>query len=770
MSSRWRTGIRRLKCLVMQGVWVVTFLLSEVALAQSDTRDRLNLGILAYRPAPVMEANYQPLVDFLSARSGLDVRLQILNQDDMNRALAANQVDVFFTNPSHYLLIRSERSLTGVLATAIRRREGEQTGSIGGVILAAANRDDLNELADIQNLSIATPGIFYMGGYQSQALELQTVGIDVQRSNRVLQVNNHDRVLRAVMSGDADIGFLRTGVFEEVLDDAPALADEFKIINAQQLKGYPFALSTRLYPEWPVVSLPHVDSRVIRRFSSALFALTADHPAAMAADLAGFSPPADYQSVENLARSLRLPPFDQVPRITWLDALHQYWIWVAAVVLLMVLLLVTTLLFFTQKRRIAGEEQRLRDLIARWPQPMLMLRDRTLMDCNQAAVELLHYQSDRALIGQGLSALSAPVQVGNLGSSEQLTRLLHRVEQGHLVSTEWHLVRADGEDTWVDMTLAPVVQPGSSEPGVLCAWYDITGRKHAEERARLAVRVFENAREAIFITDAYGVVVDVNDAYLQILDRTRAATIGQLPPLPTDEGSGALMAARREGSWAGEFSTRLPGGRVRVLHLTLSAVRSEQGELTHYVGIFSDISRLKESEEKLRTMAHYDALTGLPNRVLFSDRLTQAMAQAARQGYRLGILYIDLDNFKPVNDAFGHAAGDTLLVEVARRMKAVLREEDMLARLGGDEFAAIVVNLQDEPALEALLQRLLQVIAEPVWVANHDIEVSASIGYTLYPQTPEPGGDQLLRQADQAMYQAKQAGRNRFCAYQAPVV
>lgn len=762
MTGHW---LRVLQRLGRTGTLAGICLMFEAALAQTDTRDRLNLGILAYRPVPVMEAHYQPLAEFLSARSGLDVRLQILNQDDMTRALAANQVDVFFTNPSHYLLIRSERSLTGVLATAIRSRNGEQTGSIGGVILAAAHRDDLNDLTDIQNLSIATPGIFYMGGYQAQALELLTAGIDVQRSNRVLHVNNHDRVLRSVISGDADIGFIRTGVFEEVLDDSPALATEFKLINAQQLKGYPFLLSTRLYPEWPVVSLPHVDSRVIRRFSSALFALNADHPAAQAANLAGFSPPADYQSVENLARSLRLPPYDQVPRITWLDALHQYWIWVAAMVLLMVLLLITTLLFFTQKRRIAGEERRLRDLIARWPQPMLMLRDRALVDCNQAAIELLHYRSERALIGQGLAALSAPVQSGNFGSSEQLARLLNRVEQGHLVSTEWHLARADGEDVWVDMTLAPVVQPGRNGPGVLCAWYDITSRKQAEERARLAVRVFENAREAIFITDAYGVVVDVNDAYLQILDRSRAATVGQLPPLPMDEGSGVLMAARREGSWAGEFTTRLPDGRTLVLHLTLSGVRGEQGELTHYVGIFSDISRLKESEEKLRTMAHYDALTGLPNRVLFSDRLPQTMAQATRQGYQLGILYIDLDNFKPVNDAFGHAAGDALLVEVARRMKAVLREEDMLARLGGDEFAAIVVNVQDEPALETLLQRLLQVIAEPVWVASHDIEVSASIGYTLYPQTPEPGGDQLLRQADQAMYQAKKAGRNRFCAY-----
>ncbi|MED5467187.1 MAG: GGDEF domain-containing protein, partial [Pseudomonadota bacterium] len=156
----------------------------------------------------------------------------------------------------------------------------------------------------------------------------------------------------------------------------------------------------------------------------------------------------------------------------------------------------------------------------------------------------------------------------------------------------------------------------------------------------------------------------------------------------------------------------------------------------------------------------------LPNRVLFSDRLHQSMAQARRQNYRLAVIYIDLDQFKPVNDAFGHDAGDGLLVEVARRMRSTLREEDSLARLGGDEFAAIIVNVPDAVTLDILLSRLLTVIAEPVWVANHSVEVSASMGYTLYPQGEEIDGDQLLRQADQAMYRAKREGKNRYYCFQ----
>ncbi len=184
--------------------------------------------------------------------------------------------------------------------------------------------------------------------------------------------------------------------------------------------------------------------------------------------------------------------------------------------------------------------------------------------------------------------------------------------------------------------------------------------------------------------------------------------------------------------------------------------------LTHYVGIFSDITRLREQENRLTRMAHYDALTGLPNRVLLADRMHQAMAQARRQGYRLAVAYIDLDKFKPVNDAFGHKAGDELLVTLAGRMRTALREQDTVARLGGDEFVALLVDIPDRALGETLLQRLLTVIGEPVWVAGHSVQVSASIGVVLYAGRQDLDGDQLLREADQAMYHAKQLGRNRF--------
>ena len=281
-----------------------------------QARESLTLAVLDYRSDSRMQDQYAPLVSYLSDRTGIDIELAVHDQEALNRAIATNQVDLFLTNPSHFLLIRSERSLTGVLATLLRDWQGQSTSSIGGLIFTRADRDDLEQLEDLRGASIATPGIHFMGGYQAPALELKTVGIDVRRSSKVLYLGNHDRVIRAVVNGDTDVGFIRSGVLEDRIAQTPELASKLKVINPQNLTGYPFQVSTRLYPEWPLVSLPHVDGRQVRRIASALFALEPEHPAARAAGLAGFSPPADYQSVEHLARTLRVAPYDEAPKIS----------------------------------------------------------------------------------------------------------------------------------------------------------------------------------------------------------------------------------------------------------------------------------------------------------------------------------------------------------------------------------------------------------------------------------------------------------------------
>ena len=302
---------------------------------------------------------------------------------------------------------------------------------------------------------------------------------------------------------------------------------------------------------------------------------------------------------------------------------------------------------------------------------------------------------------------------------------------------------------------------------------DISERKQAEERLHLAASVFSHAREGILITTADGKIIDVNESFTRITGYSRDEALGRTPHLLSSgrHGKGFYSALWlnliTKGHWYGELWNRRKNGEVFATMQAISAVRDTQGVIQRYVALFSDITALKEHERQLEHMAHYDVLTTLPNRVLFADRLYQAMAQTQRRGRLLAVAYIDLDGFKAINDKHGHKAGDQLLVALADHMKQTLREGDTLARLGGDEFVAVLLDLDDVEASEPMLLRLLAAAAQPVVIGDYVHQVSASLGVTFYPQLEEVDADQLLRQADQAMYQAKLAGKNRYHVFDA---
>lgn len=298
-------------------------------------------------------------------------------------------------------------------------------------------------------------------------------------------------------------------------------------------------------------------------------------------------------------------------------------------------------------------------------------------------------------------------------------------------------------------------------------------RHRRDADARLAATVFTHAREGIIVTDVRGRIVEVNEAFTRITGYARDEVLGHKPSLLKSDRHGPEFHAAmwqsllEKGHWYGEVWNRRKSGELFAELLTVSAVRDARGEIRHFVGLFSDITTQKEHERQLERIAHYDALTALPNRVLFADRLHQAMARAKRGGQRLAVVYVDLDGFKTVNDTQGHDAGDQLLMTLAGRMRKAMRECDTLARLGGDEFVAVLGELPDADSCRPLVRRLLATVAEPVEVNGQSLQVSGSIGVTLYPQREEVEADQLLRQADQAMYQAKLAGKDRYHLFDA---
>ena len=422
------------------------------------------------------------------------------------------------------------------------------------------------------------------------------------------------------------------------------------------------------------------------------------------------------------------------------------------------------------QERLLESEARLRHTLENTPNVAVQWYDCAgrVVYWNPASERLYGWSSAEAL-GRTLDQLFfSPEEAAAFGV------LLRDLAQSGEVSgpAEYRTRDRHGHPRIVTGTLFPIPGDSQDDTILVCMDVDITERKAAEDSLRLAASVFSHAREGIMITAPNGDILDVNEAFTRITCYPREEVLGKNPRiLSSGRQDRAFYAAMwgdliEKGHWYGEIWNRRKTGDEYVAMLTVSAVHNGQGEILRYVALFSDITQSKEHERQLMHIAHYDALTGLPNRVLLGDRLRQAMGQAQRDGTRLAVAYLDLDGFKAVNDDHGHQTGDELLTALAARMKLSLREEDTIARLGGDEFVVVAPDLAHSPDAPPevclpLLSRLLGSVSEPVPVSGRVLQVSASLGVTFYPQEDEVDADQLLRQADQAMYQAKLSGKNR---------
>jgi diguanylate cyclase (GGDEF)-like protein/PAS domain S-box-containing protein len=332
---------------------------------------------------------------------------------------------------------------------------------------------------------------------------------------------------------------------------------------------------------------------------------------------------------------------------------------------------------------------------------------------------------------------------------------------------------ADGSLGWVATSKWPVLDGAGLVIGLFGISRDITAAKKSEEQLTLAASVFANSREAIMITSTDSTIVDVNDAFTRITGYARGEVLGQTPHIlasgrhDSDFYATLWRSLSEKGHWYGEVWNRRKNGEVYAEMQTISTVRDAQGVAQHFVSLFSDITTLKEHQLQLEHIAHFDALTNLPNRVLLADRMRQSMASTLRRGNLMAVAYLDLDGFKLINDQHGHEAGDKLLIALASHMREVLRDGDTLARIGGDEFVVVLVDLEDMQVCAPLLNRLLLAAAQTVTMDATDLQVSASVGVTFFQHGDEVDAEQLLRQADQAMYHAKLAGKNRYHVFNA---
>ena len=302
--------------------------------------------------------------------------------------------------------------------------------------------------------------------------------------------------------------------------------------------------------------------------------------------------------------------------------------------------------------------------------------------------------------------------------------------------------------------------------------YDDTRRMEADLRMELLASVFDHANECICITDPSGTILEANHNFCGMTGYAHAEVIGQNPRLlKSGRHDYAFYRAMWDeittrGEWQGEIWNQRKNGEIYPVHLSITSVHARGGQIAHYIGIFDDISDFKAQQQRIERLAHFDALTGLPNRALLIDRLRIALAAAKRSRQLLAIAYLDLDDFKPVNDTYGHETGDMLLISVARSLEGILRETDTVARLGGDEFVLILGGGGAHSDYLNTLERVLARLSAPFSLGTATVSISASIGVTFYPDD-DGSPDSFLRHADQAMYQAKQAGRSGYRIFRA---
>jgi diguanylate cyclase (GGDEF)-like protein/PAS domain S-box-containing protein len=994
---------------------------------QAHAAEPVKIGVLAFRYKLQTMAQWQPLADALNkAIPDHNFVIKAYSKHELSNAVANRQIDFVLTNSGHYILLKKQDGLSSPLATLQVDESGHRTSTFGGVIFTRADQTHINTLNDIKGKAVAVIDTESFGGYQMQAYELSRIGMHLSRDIKLISTGMpQDNTIAAVLDGRADVGFVRTGILESMVREGKLNLKRLKIINRQQLPGFPILLSTHLYPEWPFAAMPNTDDTLARHVAAALFTLEENTPATHAMGIRGFGIPADYAPVEDLLRELRLPPYDAAPKFTLRDIWERYhWQMIAAIMLAgfaSLLRLAFTrrklraqyrivvsqqqklqesesrlkasldaipdLLFevgldgriyayyspntdwlfvppdkflnkfvtdvlphdaaaanmaalleanehghsngkqyslplpqgemwfelsvarkamlpnetarfivlarnITKRKQIETKllesESRLRTIIENEPECIKIIDAQGLVrQMNPAGLTMIEADSPDQIVGLPILNVVAPeyqasyaeahkrvlggeaVQIiyemlGFKGGRRwmeshavpmqdngetvhlavtlditerkhaeeklQLSDLaLKAVSQGVLISdarqdiiwandaftaitgynraditgrncrllqgaaTEKRTVqtlhqsiangtefsgeilnyRKDGTAFWNELSVSPVRDTHGHLTNFIGITRDVTERKHAEEKLKLAANVFTYAREGIIITDADGNIIDVNDTFTHISGYSREEVLGRNPRLLSSGRQGKAFYTnmwrelRENGHWYGEVWNRSKDGEVYAEMLTISAVRDIEGSTTQYVALFSDITAVKEHEQQLEHIAHYDALTTLPNRVLLADRMHQAMIQIQRRGQRLAVVYLDLDGFKIINDRHGHEVGDQLLISLANRMKEALREGDTLARLGGDEFVAVLLDLPNMETAVPLLNRMRNAAAEPIQMGDFLLQVSASLGITFFPQSEDVDADQLLRQADQAMYQAKLAGKNRYHVFDA---
>jgi len=749
--------------------WVLLLVFFALG-AGATEHDPIRLGVLAFRDIASTERQWRATAEYLEqAVPGHHFVVIPKFQTELSEAVAAGDVDFVLTQPEHYVILRTRHGLAAV-ATLMATAEGHPVTHFGGVIFTRAERQDIRQLTDLAGKTIATTQNQSLGAYRMQQWTLLKAGVRLpdDAGKLIFTGQPQDKVVAEVMAGRADAGFLRTGVLEALAREGKLDLGTIKVINQRPAADFPQRLSTDLYPEWPLSARGGLPDPLVKAVTLALLGIPADSPAARQGQYYGFSPPADYSTLEAVMLRLGAHP-DRMEHIEVRDIVEKFAVEIALGLgaLLLVTLAAATHLVRTNRRAAHALAERA-TLLDSLGEGVYGVDTRGLCTfINPAALAILGYTAEE-VIGQNQHQLfhyrrpnGGPYPTEECPISQTLAD--GRKRQGE----EWFFAK-DGRPVPVLISVTPIRQ-GEEGLGAVVAFRDISESKETEQAFRIAAIAFET-QEAMVITDAHNRILRVNRAFTEVTGYSAEEAMGQSPALLKsghhDERFYQDLWSKlsSQGFWHGEIWNRRKNGEIYPEWLTISSVRDDSGHISNYVASFMDITQRKEAEEQIQFLAFYDPLTRLPNRRLLHDRLEKAIHAGARHRRHGALLFIDLDNFKTLNDTMGHDVGDVLLKKVAGRLLDAIRSGDTLARLGGDEFVVILEDLSPNlheaiPQIEAVAEKLLDQLSRPYELGDRVHHSSASVGVVPFLDATE-SVDNLLKSADLAMYKAKSAGKN----------
>ena len=700
-------------------------------------------------------------------------------------------VAVFIVMQRHTAEVQLSKSLQSALQNGVQRTQAEISAGFDRAMLIASRpllidqiqRVNANTSGDAARRAVnkaaqalLPTGLTSIALFDKNGRELARAGTFIKKSALTVPLDFPGRV-QLMWDGQlllhAVVEMKQTGhVVGKVMTEMslPATMSAFK--DASRLgKTGDLALCAPLGPKmqcFPTTRYPHVLTLSQRLPKGNLLpmahALTGETGFVTSRDYRQHEVVAAYAPVGNLGLGMELK-LDRAELYAPVWNQLRYLIPLLLVVFIIVQLLLRWLLFPLVARLVRSEAE--------------TLRFKNVIDCTLDMIFMFDPESLRfvylnqgAVLNMGYSREELlemmPYQLRSLMSEPEFRQLIAPLLSGEQASLHHETVyrRKDGTVFPVDTSLQLVRDSDGSRLFVAVV-RDITERKKTEDALQLAAMVYQNSSESMTVADSKGAIISINPAFTKVTGYTLEDVIGR--------NSSILSSGRHErsfyqsmwneinttGHWRGEIWNRHKNGELYLEWLTINTIYHDDGSINRYVALFSDITQKKASEDLIWQQANFDTLTGLPNRHMFYDKLVQGIKKSHLANLSMALLFIDLDNFKEVNDTMGHNMGDLLLIEAARRIGDCVRESDTVARLGGDEFTVILSGIRDLNRVNVIAQNIITRLAAPFQLLQETGFVSASIGITLYPNDARDI-DTLMKNADQAMYSSKKSGRGCF--------